>query len=443
MPDSEPLKLSDRAISLRGLLIRNFGMRLITLPISTGAGLLTIGITVRSLGPDGYASVAVVSTLLLLFIPMSDLGRGGAVVSAFSDATAVRDGQAEAVLAGALRFLGLVGVGTVALSILVSLVGGWPVLLGEGVGRVAALGTTMALVALVVGACVPLSLGGRVLLGVGRNEIATALAATAPVLALCWTALCAHFALGPRVFVFAVPISYLGQQVVQCAVALRIGRLSARRLALARSSAAAAARTRAVARPMVLIMIGLPLAMQSDRIVLSHVRPSSLAEYSLVAQMYAPLVSLLSTSGAALWPFFASRRSAGEGRQVWWKATLGLGGVGMALGCGLLAGGKTLGSLLGNGQVKTTWPVVFVFAGLLVVQGVQYATGVYLTRPAELRVQAATVCVMVPANLLGSIVLARHVGAAGPALSTLVCLLVFQWAALLPLIHSRRFSPVT
>lgn len=54
--------------------------------------------------------------------------------------------------------------------------------------------------------------------------------------------------------------------------------------------------------------IALPISMQSDRLVLSHVStPSELARYNLGAQLFLPVWQVITASGTALWPVFAGK----------------------------------------------------------------------------------------------------------------------------------------
>ena len=60
---------------------------------------------------------------------------------------------------------------------------------------------------------------------------------------------------------------------------------------------------------MMVISMSLPIAFQSDRLVLSHATDSAqLAEYSLGAQLYGPALGVISSAGLALWPVFAKSR---------------------------------------------------------------------------------------------------------------------------------------
>ena len=63
---------------------------------------------------------------------------------------------------------------------------------------------------------------------------------------------------------------------------------------------------------MFVIAMALPLALQTDRIVLSHRSTlDQVAVYSLVALLYAPFWAVISSMGMSLWPWFAGMRARG------------------------------------------------------------------------------------------------------------------------------------
>ena len=81
----------------------------------------------------------------------------------------------------------------------------------------------------------------------------------------------------------------------------------------------------ATAAPMFVVMIGLPLALQSDRIVLSpRFDPASLSAYSYVAQLYTPLWSVISVAGLALWPHFAANKLTPAALRKSWSTGLAI-----------------------------------------------------------------------------------------------------------------------
>ncbi len=425
---------------LLSLLAKNFGARLATLPITTAAGLATIAITIRSIGLAGYGAVALISTLLLLFLPLADFGRGAAVTDAYARAPKPRDASALAVLSVSFRLLVKLGFALFAAGIVLALTGAWEAVLGEGATAVAELNQAMVFVSAAIALSLPFSLGAKVLVGLGRNATATGLALTAPLTALCVAMVAANRGWSAVAFAMAIPCGYLLQVGLQWAVALRYTGLKTRDVLAAPANADTAQFVRGVGRPMLAVTLGLPLALQTDRLLLSHVAPEALPAYSVVAQLHAPLFSLLSTAGAALWPFFTQRRLEmnSDPWRIWLKATAAVGAVGAFEGAALFLAGGWLIMFVGTSDLAPSSLLLATFAGLLIAQGVQYVAGVYMTRPEELRFQAKLVWLMVPLNLTLSFVLAREIGAPGPALATIICLILIQWLPLVFAIRGQR-----
>jgi len=426
--------------SLRLVLVSNLGTRLVTLPVSSVAGLATIALTVHAIGAARYGAVALVGTTILLLVPITDFGRGAVVINAFSASDA--PGSDRAVLAAvglSVRYLSSVGAALATAGLVISATGLWGRLLGPGGHSVDHLGRTMAIAGLLVGVSIPMSLGARALVGLGRNHTATALAIVSPLVAFAWTASAAFAGAAASWYAVAMPVGFLIQSLLQASVALRCAGMRLGAIAAVSATRAERHAARAIGRPMLLITVALPLAVQSDRIVLSHVRPAALPVYALVAQLYSPLYSMLSTVGAALWPYFAYRRRAGAAPiAAWYQATAALGAIGLTEGAGLFLLGRPAASYIGDGRVTPTLGLLAAFGALLSLQGLQLASGVYLTRAAELRVQAVCTAVALPINLLLSVSLTARYGAVGPVLGTALCLTFIQWLPLVPRVLRDR-----
>lgn len=161
--------------------------------------------------------------------------------------------------------------------------------------------------------------------------------------------------------------------------------------------------------------VGLPLGLQSGRLLLAHLStPQELAAYALAAQMYGMAWSVLSTAGMAYWPVFVKRRGAHEATvRLWWSAT-GLFAVGALLGAIVLTVfGPLIASVLSGGQIEVGVLLTGGFGALLLVQGCHLPAGVLLTRPSEARWQAFCIAVMAVISVGAGLVLAGPFGAAG------------------------------
>ena len=66
-----------------------------------------------------------------------------------------------------------------------------------------------------------------------------------------------------------------------------------------------------LAWPMLVQMIALPIAMQTHRLLLSHLTDGDeLAQYNLCAQLFGMVLQAIAAGGVALWPIYARARPA-------------------------------------------------------------------------------------------------------------------------------------
>jgi O-antigen/teichoic acid export membrane protein len=230
---------------------------------------------------------------------------------------------------------------------------------------------------------------------------------------------------------FAAVTAYMGLFLVAVAATVITARLlSPVFLAAVRASrhlrSERGARVFHVAGPMLVIMIALPLSLQSDRLILSHVASdSALAQYNLAAQMFTPIGAVVAAAGAALWPRFAAARAMGEDSNPLPIAVVfGLLALPAVIGVALLSG--VLASFASAGTIQLPSLLVGAFAVWMVMQALQYPMGVFLTDAAGLRFQAVMVAIMLPVNVAASWVLAGWLGAAGPAIASGLGIALFQ-----------------
>jgi O-antigen/teichoic acid export membrane protein len=184
-----------------------------------------------------------------------------------------------------------------------------------------------------------------------------------------------------------------------------------------------------IAWPMLVQLVAVPLAMQSDRLVLSHRTTSSvLAEYNLASQMFTPIWAVVTAGGLTLWPVFARARSRGEGATPFPVAwAFGAGSAAMSLAVGLAA--PLLAEVASGGRIRIGVGTLVAFGALMTLQGLKYPLGMYLTDVRGLRYQAVMIAVMSPVNLGLSWVLAGPLGAAGPVVGSAVGVGLFEVAA--------------
>lgn len=418
---------------LRRLLVTG-GARIVVLPVSAVCGLLASRLTTLAVGIDQFGAVMLVATLsqLLMF---ADLGVGAAVASGRAKAHETPSGtqQFQRTLLTAIRTTLCTAVILASVAGVIGLLGAWPTLLGmpdRRFGPDANIAAVLTLSAFSVS--LPFALGADILRGSGRLHQAVLIAGVSGPLSLAGTA--ALYALKAPVLAFALPIP-VGVLLGYVFSAIRARRTD-------RSIVTGVVRKvfhpkrfpglpiSATAAPMFVVMIGLPLALQSDRIVLSHrVDPASLSDYAYIAQLYTPVWSVISVAGLALWPHFAANNlTVSAQRKSWLTGLAILGTAGLLAATAFLLLSPLAIHWMSAATSHPGQSVLLAFAVLLVVQSVHLTSGIMLISPKQLRFQAMCVGALVVTNLPLSWVLAGTLGAAGPvwasALTVAVCQLV-------------------
>jgi len=197
-----------------------------------------------------------------------------------------------------------------------------------------------------------------------------------------------------------------------------------------------------LAWPMLVQMVALPLAMQTDRIVISHVcSVADLATYNLASQMYSPVWQVAAAAGTAFWPVFARARARGEAPPLSpIMAGWAFGGGAVVL-CGVISGlSGWLSGVASGGTITLDLGIVLAFSALMVLQAAKYPPGMFMTDAAGLRYQAYLILAMLPVNLGLSWWLATVWGPAGPVVGSAVSVFFFQVVA--NFVYVRRHNLV-
>lgn len=387
-------------------------VRVSTTPLTAFAGLLVAYLQLSFAGPSQYALVAVVSTLPLLF-SFSDLGLGAPVMSAYAKWLTDRE-VAERTARAALRLLALVALVIVALSLIAAATQLWPALLGLDVsgpgGWIVSGGVGLFALS------IPFSLGARILSGIGRNAISALLPAIATGTSLAWTGVVVGLDAPAVALCLAVPGGFAVSAIVGFLIAMRAthGWRSVVRNSWLRQPARGLLRGSGAA---LIVAIGLPLGLQSGRIILAHFStPDEVAVFSLALQLYGVAWSVISVSGLALWPIFTRRQdNSSDSMRLWWRFTALLGGVGL-LALPAFAFGLPLFTVIVSGGQLTASLLVGGATGLLFLgQCLHLTSGMMFTRPRELSWQAYCVGAMAIASVTLGTLLATTFGAAGVA----------------------------
>lgn len=420
--------------------------RMIALPVSALLGIVVTRLIIDNYGEASYAEYALVVGIGAL-LPFADLGLGAAIMNSTAEADDPHtDAGLHRTLVSCLRLLSVSGVVVILVALVITVSGDWDNILGAalqpGAGAMAA-----GLCLTVLGFTLIVSVGQRLLAGLGKYVWVVGLNGLQTPIVLLVLLVMVKLDVGTGVYMAVVAYTatfLLG--LVALLLANRLVRPTLRRSLhdAWRIRTVRGAKVFDTAWPMLIIMISGALAMQTDRIVLSHRSTvSELAEYSLAAQMFNPLLGVVATATLALWPIFARARAKGVRSDVspmGVAALFGVAAVVLTLIISLLSG--VLSRLASGGEI-TIGPLVLVgFSLLVVVQAVKYPLGTYMTDAHGLRYQALMILVMLPLNFGLSWILAAPLGAAGPIIGSLVGVAVFEMVANLVYVHRRQLATV-
>jgi O-antigen/teichoic acid export membrane protein len=197
---------------------------------------------------------------------------------------------------------------------------------------------------------------------------------------------------------------------------------------------------RAISGPMLLITLAVPIALQSDRIVLSHVAAKqAVANYSVAVQIFAPVAALIAASAQPLWPIYTKARSQGLRGP-------GLGSV-LLIFCGataflcalLVLAADPIGHLIGGPHIDLGVALPVATALAMTVQAAGYPVAMALMDPRGVRVVGLCTVLALPINVGLSIVLGKHLGAPGPLLATFIVSLLVQ--TIPTVVYANRRAP--
>ena len=403
-------------------------VRLVGLPIVVGAGIVNTSLVI---GGTGVAAYGIVSTVAMLgaLLPFSDLGVGGSVTTAVALASNSPIAALKQKLLAANALLMSVAVIIVSAASLFGILSVWSSLLGQTFlaqdDAIISFGLAM------FGLTVPLGLGTRVLIGLGRNDLAVAISMTSSLFVLGSTALMTMA--GTQGIAFALP-SFLGPFAaggLSTIIAYRLlNKMNTLRLQTDPEPDARGPRPErrydfrflAGSGALVVVTIGLPLGLETGRVMLSHVgTPIMLSQYALMAQLYAIAWSVISTSSGALWTIFAQRRGDPKESFTIWRSMVALFGLLGAAGAVFLwALGPWAGSVISQGEISIPPAVAAAFGALLIAQSLHLPAGSLLTTPRQLRMQAFCVVAMAAISLSSGLFMARSIGGAGIALGAAI-----------------------
>lgn len=440
--EPQPSDQEQRLGTRRGILKAvggSAGARLIVMPISAVLGLMVTRLIIDNYGAAAYAQYILLVGVAAM-LPFADLGLSAAIMNATAAARDPRsDDHLRGVLISCMRVLACCAAFLILTSLAIYALGLWDDILGDGLSlKSGALAATLCLIAL--GLNLLISFGQRILIALGHNTLVVLLSGvqTPIVLLVLWITITAGMNGG-----YLAVASYAATLMIS-AIALVI---AAHRIDPTLTEAARAAidlrqrgeRVFDVAWPMLIQMVAVPIATASDRVVLSHLGTlSDLTEYSLAAQMFTPLLVVVSTAGMSLWPVFARARSSGIASPLS-PRVMSWGFAGLALVASVIMASMSglLSQLASGGAIAVGWPVLLAFSVFIIVDAAKHPFGMYLTDASGLRFQAFFALLLLPMNLGLTILLTPSLGATGPLIGSIVGVVTCQLVPNILLVRKR------
>jgi O-antigen/teichoic acid export membrane protein len=395
--------------------------RMTVLPLSAVLGMVVTRMLIDAYGPQSYAQYLLLVSMAAM-LPFADLGISAPITNAVAEADDPRhDEHLYLTLVSALRIAACCAAVIVAVALTIGALDLWPAVLGDGLVGGGSAAATACLAAF--GITLLVAFGQRVLVGLHLNHLTIWLKGlqTPLVLLGLWIMISTGLDGGTYVAVLAYAATFL-IAVVTLAIANRKISPTIRR-ALRGAWAFRTIRGAPIlgmAAPMTLQMIAWPLAMQTDKVVLSHVAPDALAEYSLAGQIFLPLISVISAAGTSLWPHFAKERAQGTSTTSPLRVSAVFAAATIVLAAAMAFASGPLASVASGGRIHLSTPLVLAFIAYVVVSAAWFPLGSFLTDAPGLRFQAFLVTGMLPVNLALSWWLGGLWGAPGPVVGSTV-----------------------
>ncbi len=425
-------------------MIRSGGVKFIALGVSAALGILITRIIITNFGTDVFAQYGLLVGLGAL-LPIGVFGVDAPIMNTVAvSEDPGRDQKLRAVLVSSLRVLIVAGIVLLAVVILMTVFGLWDALLGDSLlvttGAIAA-ALCMGLWSLAM----PFGMGAKVLAGLGKNYITIAISGLQSPVVLVILLIALAVGADRETGSYIPVVSYAAAVMIGAIATVIAAKMIKPALWTAFREAPfprqfPGAKIIDQAWPMTVIMIALPVGVQTDRIILSHVTTSAeLAQYNLASQMYTPIAALVSAAGFTLWPRFAAARAKNQDESPMSLAMVfGVIGAAFSLGVSLISG--WLANFASGGEVTFGIWLLVAFSAWMIIQAFQYPLGMYLTDKQGLRFQALMVSLMLPFNLAISWYLAEEYGSVGPVVGSAMSVFMFQVIANLIFIRYRMRS---
>jgi O-antigen/teichoic acid export membrane protein len=402
--------------------------KIMVMGLSGLLGIVTSRLIIQYFGTDAYAQYGLLTSLPSL-LPFADLGIAAVVINAVASSNSVRtDDYMRRTIVTAIRILIASGGIIVLIAVVISLFGWWPALLGNGLLENGGSFAAFACLA-VFGLMLPLTVGQRILVGLKKTNLQVASQSiVAPFMIL---------SIGAMI-VFSVPadsliavFSYIASGLVSVLCLIIAARFISPQLGAAfrevpRLRSIRGVPVIALAWPMLVQMIALPLAMQTSRLLLSHLSTGDeLAQFNLASQLFGVILQTIAAAGIALWPLYAKARARSVVESPLRPSLWFLAG-GLVLGGALAVVSPWVVEFVTDGRFTLDLWLVLGFVVFVGLQATKYPLGMYMTDARGLRFQVLPIVIMVPVNLGLSWWLITLLGAGGAIIASAISVAVCQ-----------------
>lgn len=298
------------------------GIRIILAPVSILSGIYGARIALEKLSPSLFALSFLISGFLAIF-GFLDLGLSAGMMNLSAQSALNMSGDHFVYWKRARNII--IGVG-VALLIVVLLT--WKLHLLQKLLHIPDMASAFALPAILVG--IVLSIAVKIL-GLsylslsahGKSTLALLLQGSASIISFLVILLACHIP-NIQTSAFLIALALLIGQLVMASVGASVLIFTTRR----RDPIGIDHQMKETSRPMALIMVLSPAAVQSERILLIHLANTfTLAQYAAIQQVLSPIISSLAAVRTVLWAKYAKFRADESIRTLNMKAEIALYGA--------------------------------------------------------------------------------------------------------------------
>lgn len=403
------------------------GLKVLVMGVGGVLGMVNTKLILSHFGKPAYAQYGLLASLPSL-LPFASLGMAAVVMNAVAEADDPRDDAGmNRTLTTALRYLVVSALVIIAIGLVPTLLGAWPTLLGKGLLPGGGMTTFWCLAVFAV--TLPMTIFPRMVIALGRPQaqvlsqivVAPFMLASISFLAL------THLPAGNAIAVLTYVANALSAAICMVLAWRLVGpRFRTILTDVPRTRAVPNADIMGLAWPQLLQMMALPLAMQTDRLLLSHLTDDdALAQYNMASQFFQMVVQTITAAGVSLWPLYAKARNEGRIMKPW-KTTWIFTGIGVAAGGALALVIPFVSRWLSDGQIHLSWWLIGGFVAYVASQAANYPLGMYMTDEKGLKFQVLPIVIMVPINLAISWWLTLRIGAGGPILGSAISAFLCQ-----------------